>query len=533
MYGLFGSYKHQCAWDLSAFKDESLIRRSHRDDAFCLTQVTLPKFVKDKYFVETDDCFLATEGVLFEADRPEEAVEKYRSGNTTFWNSWRGSFAGVLYDKKHDRLLLFTDHTGSKMLFYAKTDEGLFFASDLKILTQTVHAAECDERFVRAILDKGYNDNERTFVQGIKRLTAGQCLSVCGQEQELVHYHRFDNTPWPYHEKQMIEEANRLFRQAVERVVRKNESEGLKHFYPLSGGLDSRMCQWVARQLTKQPITNFTFSQTGHYDHLVPGEISRAMGNEWLFMPLDGGEYVIQEIDRVCEHTEWLVNYILPVEIDYFARQQDWTDVGVVLTGINGDNIFATETDNAHEMARIYTQGFNGYSLGSPLVMQHYTESYSPFCDVDVLDFILHVPTIKRRNYYFYDRFVLTCYPEAARWHHKHEQIGHRHKMITIAGRNILLRDVPKRIVMSILKRLHIYDAYRATKKDSMNPYDYWAEQNPNIIRQMEAYHERYRHFINPYQWYKACEEKMRFGAVMEKGKVLTIESAIRNLRIS
>lgn len=533
MHGFFGSYKTPCTWDLSDYKDKSFLRRTHSDDVFSLTQVTLPKFAKDKYFVESDDCFLATEGVLFVADTPEEAITKYRNGDTLFWDSWRGSFAGVLHDAKNDTLYLFNDHTGSKMLFYAKTADGLVFASDLKLLTQTVNAAEYDESFVQAILKDGCTDDEHTFVRGIKRLTAGQCLKLCGQDMQILRYHRFDNTPWPYNEQQMIHEANRLFRQAVERVIRKNEAESLRHFYPLSGGLDSRMCQWVARQLTPQPITNFTFSQTGHYDHLVPQEISRALGNEWRFLPLDGGDYIVQHIDSVCARTEWLVNYMLPAEIDHFARQQDWTDVGVVLTGINGDNIFATETDSAHEMARIYTQGFNGNSLGSPVVMQHYTESYSPFCDVDVLDFVLHVPTSKRRNYYFYDRFVLTCYPEAAHWHHKYMQIGHRPPMATVLGRNIFLRDMLKRAGMSVLKRLHIYDAYRATEKDSMNPYDYWAKQNPAILRQMEAYHNQYRHLITPYDWYKACEEKMRFGSVVEKAKVLTIESAIENLRIS
>ena len=49
----------------------------------------------------------------------------------------------------------------------------------------------------------------------------------------------------------------------------------------------------------------------------------------------------------------------------------------------------------------------------------------------------------------------------------------------------------------------------------------------------MEAYHNQYRHLITSYDWYKACEEKMRFGSVVEKAKVLTIESAIENLRIS
>ena len=475
---------------------------------------------------EADGCRLEVSGVLFEADSPQEAIHRYRQGETVFWDTWRGSFCGVLQDEKKDTIILFNDHIGSKMLFYAQTEKGFFFGRDLRELSQKTGLHTPDETFIRAILEKGCTEDNRTFIRGIRRLTAGQYLCKNGQNVQVADYHRFDNTPWSYDEQKMIAETDRLFRQAVARVIRKNEEEGRAHFFPLSGGLDSRMCQWIAHQIANRPITNFTYSQTGHFDHLIPKEISKALGNEWVFMPLDGGQY-LTDIDAVCAESQWLVNYMGPIEIATFARQQDWSQKGVVLTGVNGDNIFATETDNAHEMARIYTQGFNGNSLGSPLILQQYTESYSPFCDVDVLDYVLHVPTVKRRNYYFYDRWILSCYPEAAQWHHKHAQIGHRAAMVTVGGRNIPLRDVPKRIIMSLLKRLHIYDAYRE-EGESMHPYETWLKQNPQIADTIRHYYETHKHLLNGSLFRAQCEEKMRMGSMMEKGKVLTILSALQ-----
>ncbi|MBR2166510.1 MAG: hypothetical protein IJ915_08245 [Paludibacteraceae bacterium] len=526
MHGFFGSYGKAIPWDLTTFKDPSLVRRTQENHSLHLTQVTLSKFLNDKYFHSENGCFLATEGVLFEADQPSKAISRYRQGETVFWDAWRGSFAGLLYDQTMDTLLLFNDHVGSKMLFYSQTEEGFFFASDLEVLAHALNLHTFNTSFAQNILDNGCSEDNSTFLKGIYRLTAGQYLRIRGQQMEIYDYHRFDNTPYPYDEAQMVARTDALFKQAVQRVIRKNEEEKLRHFYPLSGGLDSRMSQWIARQMTQQPITNYTYSQTGHYDHLLPREISRTLGNKWQFMPLDGGDY-ITDVEGVCHATEWLVNYMCPVEIYHFASLQDWSSAGVILTGINGDNIFATETDNAHEMARIYTQGFNGNSLGSPLVLQHFTESYSPFCDVDVLDYVLHVPTIRRRNYFFYDRWILTCHPDAAKWHHKHELIGHRHRMVTVAGRNIPLRDVPKRIVMSLLKRLHIYDAYRLSEY-SMHPYDTWIQQNPQLLRTLQAYYTNHRHLLQDTPFADVCEEKMRIGSVMEKGKVLTILSALQ-----
>lgn len=531
MHGFFGSYGQKMTWNLSKFDNQSFVKREHSRGSFCVSQITLQKFLDDKYFIDSDGYFLATEGVLLEADTPEKAIQRYKAGDRCFWDSWRGSFCGLLYDQQKDTLLIFNDHIGSKMLFYTQTEDCISFASDLRILTRTTNSHTLNDYYAHAILNNGCNNDNSTFVKGIFRLTAGQYLEINGTHIQVHTYHTFDNTPWTYDERTMIQETNRLFRQAVSRVVKKNDENGLKHFFPLSGGLDSRMAQWVARQLTQKPITNFTYSQTGHYDHLLPQEISRTLGNEWQFMALDGGDY-ITSIDGVCEYTEWLVNYMQPVEPYYFAKQQNWEDVGIVLTGINGDNIFATETDNKHEMARIYTQGFNGYSLGSPLIMQHFTETYSPFCDVDVLDYVLHISTIKRRNYHFYDQFVLTCYPEAAQWHHKYMQIGNRPAMVTLLGRNIPLRDVPKRIGMTLLKRLHIYDAYRATKEESMNPYDYWCQENPKIEEHLQHYYQDHLQLITNYSWFSICEEKMRLGTIMEKGKVLTVQSAITQLEI-
>jgi len=529
MHGFFGSYGQVFKWDLTAFNSKSFVARQHNMQSLHVEQITLPKFLNDKYFLEEDDCFIATEGVLFEADSATEAIRRYRQGETCFWKSWRGSFCGLLYDSRTDTLLVFNDHIGSKMLFYAQTENAFVFASDLQAINRAIGPTADYSHFAQAIIDSGCTNDNSTFVSNIHRLTAGQYLCVHGTDLRITEYHRFDNTPYPYDETTMVAQADRLFRQAVERVIRKNEQEGLQHFFPLSGGLDSRMCQWIAHETASQPITNYTYSQSNHYDHLIPKEISTFLGNKWLFCPLDGGRY-ITDVDGVCARTEWLVNYMGPIEIDYFARHQDWQQVGVVLTGVNGDNIFATETDNAHEMARIYTQGFNGNSLGSPLVLQHYTESYSPFCDVDVLNYVLHIPTVKRRNYYFYDRWILTCYPEAAQWHHKHVQIGHRPAMVTVAGRNIPVRNIPARIAGFVLRRLHICETNREAKGVSMTPYDDWIKENPQILTELYSYYSSHKHLLSNTALLTACEEKMRIGSIMDKGRVLTILSAIQHL---
>lgn len=485
----------------------------------------MSKFPPVKY--ESEGCRLEIFGVLFEADSPQEAIRRYLNGETVFWNSWRGSFCGILYDDTNDITLLFNDHIGSKILFYTQTEKGILYSRNLKELSKKTGLQQPSEAFIKAIIAKGYTSDNSTIYQGIYRLLAGQYLVAQGNDVQMKTYHRFDNTPWPYNEPEMLAETNRLFRQAVERVIRRNEKEGLQHFFPLSGGLDSRMTQWIAHQIATQPITNFTYSQTDHYDHILPQEISRYLRNQWQFLPLDGGDY-LSKIDEISEATQWLINYNGPSEIYTFASQQKWDDKGIVLTGVNGDNILSVITDGKNEIDLLYSLSFAGNGIGSPQVLQNYTESYSPFCDVDFLEYVLHIPNEKRRNYAFYDKWILAYYPEAAQWHHKHERIGHRHTMVTVAGRNMFLKDLPKRILWSLLKRLHIYDGYKIDA-DSMNPYDRWAKSNPELLPALDAYFNNHKEVLRGLTIEDELIQHYQHGNITEKCAVLTIISALRS----
>lgn len=152
----------------------------------------------DDYTYKADGCSLTVYGVLFVADRPEQAILRYRAGETVFWNSWRGSFCGILHDETNDTTLLFNDHIGSKILFYAQTKNGFFYARNIKELSKKTGFQQPNEAFIKAIIDKGYTTDNSTICQGIYRLLAGQYLIVQGNEFQLKTYHRFDNTPWPY-----------------------------------------------------------------------------------------------------------------------------------------------------------------------------------------------------------------------------------------------------------------------------------------------------------------------------------------------
>ena len=522
MYGFRISTGKPVEWHLP--KRENTFLRHWKEGKICLSQWSLRKFEKDKLWFESGNSFIAVEGILFNRD---SIVSKLPQVNVA---DWRGSFAVVVVNKQTSELQVYNDQIGSHMIFWCQTDKGVYLSSDLFELAQLTRIKTISTSFMSRILDAGYGNDDSTMVEGIHRVGAGQVLTVRNGIAEVKRYYSFSNTPTHFNEEEALARTNELFRQAVKRIIDKNEEYGLRHFYPLSGGLDSRMVQTVARQLTTQPITNFTYSQTNHYDHLLPEKIASFLGNEWRFLPLDGGCYLTQ-IDAITKATHGLVNYNGPSEIYYCCTRFDWSEVGVVATGVNGDNIFSVETDSAHEIERLYSLSFASNGLGSPLVLQQYTETYSPFCDVDVLDYVLRIPLRKRWNYRFYDQWILRYYPEAAQWDHKGEQIGHRRIVLPIMGRNIPLRDLPQRITFAILKRLHVYNGYQMEESNSMNPYDSWAKSNPDLREAIDSYYEENKHLLAPYP---SIQNKARIimqeGRVYDQCGVLTILSAIRQI---
>ena len=569
MHGFFGSYGQAYSWDIASLLEKrTLVTRQKNEGAFHLLQATLPKFLEDKYFFEEGGCFLAVEGVLFVADKPNEALARYRKGETVFWDTWRGSFAGILYDRNTDTLLLFNDHIGSKMLFYAQVQQDFLFSSDLPILTDVLRPkgiGSYNGQFAWSMLSFGYSPLDETPISGVHRLGAGQYLCIRGEKAEQRTYHRFTIVPNALSEQENIQHVEILFRQAVQRVLDKNRQYGLKHTAALSAGLDSRMSVCLARELTNEPIDVVTYSQTGFYDEQIPKDIARQWQLSMHFTPLDGGDY-LQAIDETNRVTGGIVAFAGAAQVLDGFSSLDGSRTGVVLTGMIGDIVLSSRlkkdspsyaglgalstrwlsnvrsvTDALRqlypmqELYYLYVRGFNCADLGSPLVLQTTGESYSPFYDVDLLQFCLSVPLSQRYNYRLYDRWIAQYHPQAAQWaHNGTRQIGKSVRKVTIAQREIPLNDLPKRIVWYLSKKLHIYNFYQDKEGESMNPMDSWYAASPSLREVLDSYFAKHINLLDFSDELKqAASDLYRTGTVMEKIQVLTLLASLRLNRLS
>lgn len=524
----------------------------------------MSKFAPVKY--EEKGIRLEVYGVLFESDRPEEAVRRYRDGETVFWNQWRGSFFGILTDRSKDITLLFNDHIGSKMVFYAEAAEKLVWSTDPFKLARKIGAKADNENFLWQMLLYGYSPIGETAFRSISRLLAGEYIYACGGKIEKRIYHRFDNTPNNLSIDENIERIDRAFRRAVERVIKKNEECGYMHFIALSAGLDSRMVNRVAHEIAATPIHNITYSQSGFYDEIIPKELAEYWKNEWHFTPLDGGE-CLRNLDEVSRITYGLIQYSGAAETLYGLPEVAKEKAGVFLTGMVGDIIVGTAytrcregqgyhaeeaaiilgqadlmrsvlpSDFEHlfpnrEVYYLYTRGFNCANLGSPHVHQAFGESYSPFCDVDVLEAAYAAPVEQRWGHRLYDQWILRKYPDMSHWKHNGlYTIGHRPKRVSLYGRSMPITEVPKRIVWYLLKRLHIHDFYKQTINQSMTPEDDWFQQNISLRTWSEKYIQENIGLLNNFPKVQQLALQLNQATAMERMQVLSLLACLRQAR--
>lgn len=573
MHGLFGSYGKKADWLLE--RADRLLYRQYDSGKFHIEQSTLRKFTDDKTFAEYEGVFFCLEGVVLNKTELEEMygaatmgevlLRLYREQGEGLVRQLRGSFCLVVYDIARDKCLLYNDQIGDKMLFYTYADGSFYWAADWRRMRQVLGETVPSERFYATMLTYGYSPLGDAPIDYVKRLQAGQYLRIQRGAGKVMTYHRFYNGGVGQEENRLPIERNaeltdRYFRQAVGRILRKNEEYGYEHWMPLSAGLDSRMTVVVARDMTNAPIHNITYSQTGYYDDVVPKEIAESLGNEMHFTALDGGEY-LKQIDHTMDMTEGLVYYAGAAQVWEGVNRLPRERMGVIGTGLIGELSIGTrerhrktpfvrgegmvsqrllalvppiveqtlrQTYTDKELYMLYIRAFNCANLGSPLVFQHFTESMSPFYDVDLLEFEYSVPPSQRWNYRLYDRWISSYYPQAMRWRHNgEEQIGNRPWHFMLLGRDMTLRSMPKRGIDYVRRR---WLGQTVQEGGSMNPMERWWQENGSLRQVLDDYVRENIHLLDfAPALRRGAQEMYSGGSMFEKVQVITALSSLRN----
>lgn len=488
----------------------------------------VPKFLDDKLFEETEEYAIILDGIILnkkelfrkyhQVSWLDTMIAMYHDLGDEFFKVLCGSFAGVLFDKEKQKIIVFSDQIGSKFLYYTKVGDTFFFSTMMddvykyRLEKNANNTLSIENAYL--LLSYGFMIDDRTLCEEIKKVRPGCYLNVNGGKIEEKQYFLLDNTPnWSLSESEWIDRIDETFRKAVKLQFEKDNEYGYKHLVALSAGLDSRMTCWVAHEMGYTDQLNFTFSQSNYYDETIPKKIASDLKHEWLFKALDNGLW-LYNLDEITRLTGGNVLYYGLSHAYSMYSMMNFDEYGMIHSGQLGDVILGTwyESKDAkaqykwgdgaysrsmlnrisqmthpdygnQELTKFYLRGFSGTNNG--IIAEYvFTEAYSPFLNQDFFNICLSIPVEYRFGHQIYKKWIIAKYPQAADyiWEKIGCKITRTLGIINIGGNSHKFENLPNKAI-----RKYFPNLLKPSVK-SMNPLDYYMLYNTGLNEFLKSY---------------------------------------------
>ena len=554
--------------------DNKLIQQEISGGDYRIEQFSLNKFIGDKLFHEDQKHIIVIDGIILNKNILQKKNEEwhetvlrlYNSDGIHFLKKLRGSFNGLIFFKKENKWIIFNDQLGTKPLFFNCINSQLYLSTELKNLHDFFKNSglktSLNQQAAYTLLTYGYMLGDNTLWQEIKKLDPGSCIIIYNGKMDIQQYYKLPRAPKDDHRsrQELIDGIDQKFRSAIRLQFEKDKEYGYKHLVALSGGLDSRMTSYVAHDLGYRNQINLTFSQTNYLDETIPKKIAEDLKHEWIFKALDNGLF-LKDIDEAVGITYGTTLYYTIAHALSFCKFLNFESFGILHSGQLGDVIISSfikdyedkeigrkayskklqskikenkvmPSIEEKERALLYRRGVNGANSGL-VATQNFTETTSPFYDIDFLEYCLSIPIKKRSGHSLYRDWVIQKYPGAAAyiWETTKRPVNaeiKKPKIFRIGSRKIHLDS----IWPIILHKTGIKKRYSRKKstKSSMHPLNYWYENDPELKEYLDTYFEQ--NFI----YLEDNEEDLkndvsilyRKGTAFEKIMVLTLLSALK-----
>ncbi len=477
------------------------------------------RFEADQLYSASDGGFIASDGVILNLS---ELKSKYNTHNLagvikcsderlgeSFFSDFVGPFSGARI--KNGVITVWCNQTGDAPVFYY--DGEFFSASDdfnLIIRQLKLHGIEYsfDENAALAVMTFGYQIDGSTMVSEIKRLEPGKYIRRENGCSEIKQYHRFSFDELNISFDEAVNEIDRGFRAALKRCFDKDIEYGYAHMADMSAGLDTRMVNWVAKEMGYGEISNFHYSQSCSDERRYAEAVSLRLGNNFMAMPLDNVKF-IYDIDKLIH-----MNYGLTVYCGITGGERMLSCVGFERFGLEHtgqlENLTSYGNTDAHvppittdlrytdtvsykvpekilaryennEEFSYYTRGFLG-TLSTHLIRRHYTYAVAPFIDRDFFELCARIPLRYRQNRRLYWQWLNRFYPEAAAMHSSRDPDR--------SLKNYYLYKF-KRLAYGVYKKVlcGIGLSKTAQNPNGMNPFDYWYDTIPEMREFVHGYY--------------------------------------------
>lgn len=527
-----------------------------------LRRNTLDKFMKDKLFCENDQYIVATEGVLL---NKSELMEKYGQKdfmdmvahmyeiNETFFDEFIGPMSGVFYDKRKSKCVVWTNHAGDSSIFYYVNKEKYVIASQVNYIVDALKVYDVklsfNEQAAYSMLTYAFMYDNITYANEIKRLEPGSYITVDKDGVRVDKYWKLKKDKYDLKnisDEELIEILDKTFRRVVKMEFDKDLEYGYRHLVDLSGGLDSRLINFVAKEMGYSNLLNLHYSNGNSDDEKIAKEVAAYLKNMILMYPLNdvnflfdwhqivsmnsgmslysgitGGKDMLSAIDCSkigIEHTGqlgvFIGSYISDIR-DLYKKKVMGVYSEKLLSKLDKSHVYNYDDTESQLM---YIRGFNGM-CSSFMIRRNYTEVFAPFINPELMDLCFSIPLEKRLGKYIYKKWIMSKYPEVAMF--RMEATGCKLNRSDFVA---YLSKIKTRGLDKLKSKLHI-----SAEKSGMNPFDYWYDKDERIKKKFdEFFYAELNNSNYSDDLIRDMKELYEKGNTIEKTQVITVLAATK-----
>jgi len=282
---------------------------------------------------------LEREGRVFRTESDTEVLlELYARYGRDLLSRLKGMFAFAIYDKKTDTLFLARDRIGEKPLYYAQTDSGFIFSSELPpiiesgLVKKEINPIALGYYFLRNF----YNIPEpNTLIKGVYKLRPGHFMIV--RKGKVVGIERYWNPE--INELRNKREVLSKLKEIIPEAVKANLVADVPVSITLSGGIDSSIIAYETAKTGKKLVCYTIGEGSDDEDIRAAGSIAERFGFEHKITSASKIDF-LEKLDNIVEtYGEPISNWSIVYTYVLSKRIRE-DGIKVTLSGAGGDEIF-------------------------------------------------------------------------------------------------------------------------------------------------------------------------------------------------
>lgn len=271
----------------------------------------------------------------------EVILRLYAERGDDFVDALNGMFAIVIHDRSRQRVIAARDRLGIKPLYFARTAEGVVFASEIKaLLRHPGLRAQVDRDALGDYLTFQYVLGDRTLFAGVQKLLPGHTCSV-DVATGALQLRRYWDLDFRVREGRDQAELVAELRHLVEDAVRIQMRSDVPVGSHLSGGLDSSVVATLASRHQPKGLQGFhgRFAEGIEFDESAYAREAAAAAGIELHELVPTAEDFMRTMPLLAWHMDEPTAGpgIFP---QYMVSLLAAEHVKVVLGGQGGDEIF-------------------------------------------------------------------------------------------------------------------------------------------------------------------------------------------------